>query len=164
MDNEGQGSGDEARTDSRAELRQRALRLLTRREHARLELRRKLAPHAESLDQLDEVLDELAQSGWLSEVRFVESMIHQKAGRFGSARIRRDLQLRGVSAQHSSEAVAVLKDSELDRARAVWQQKFGRAPADLRDAAKQMRFLLGRGFAADVVRQVVPKVEVSSAP
>ena len=150
--------------ESRAELRQRALRLLTRREHARLELRRKLAPHAQSPEQLDDVLDELEQSGWLSEARFVESMVHQRSGRFGSARIRRELQQRGVSAQHSSEAVAALKGSELERARAVWQQKFGQAPADLREAARQMRFLLGRGFAAEVIRRVVPDVEVSSPP
>lgn len=154
----------ESRRESRAELRQRALRLLTRREHARLELRRKLAPHAESTELLEDVLDELAQSGWLNEARFVESMIHQRAGRFGTARIRRELQQRGVSAHQSSEAVAVLKDSELERARAVWQQKFGQAPADLREAARQMRFLLGRGFASDVVRRVVPDVGVSSTP
>jgi regulatory protein len=151
-------------TDARAELRQRALRLLMRREHARLELRRKLAPHAESAELLDAVLDELVQSGWLSEVRFVESMIYQRAGRFGRARIRQDLQQRGVPAQQCSEALALLKDSELDRARAVWQQKFGHPPADVREAARQMRFLLGRGFAAEVVRRVVPKVEVSSPP
>ena len=46
-------------------LRERALRLLARREHARLELSRKLAPHAESAEQLAALLDNLAERGLL---------------------------------------------------------------------------------------------------
>jgi len=37
-------------------LRERALGFLARREHSRTELRRKLAPHAESPEELDALL------------------------------------------------------------------------------------------------------------
>jgi regulatory protein len=48
-----------------------------------------------------------------------------------------------------------LRSSELDRARAVWQGRFGAVPADARERARQMRFLAGRGFSAEVIRSVV---------
>ncbi|MBL8303415.1 MAG: RecX family transcriptional regulator, partial [Ideonella sp.] len=39
--------------------------------------------------------------------------------------------------------------------RAVWQRRFGAAPADPREAARQARFLAGRGYSAEVVRRVL---------
>ena len=51
---------------------------------------------------------------------------------------------------------AQLTGTELQRARAVWRQRFGDQPADTpQERARQMRFLATRGFAADVVRRVV---------
>ena len=42
-------------------LRSRAVAILARREHSRAELARKLAPHAESREEVEAVLDELAE-------------------------------------------------------------------------------------------------------
>mgnify|MGYP000975580650 CR=1 FL=1 len=72
-------------------LRARALSYLARREHSRVEMRRKLAPHAESPEQLDSLLDTLEAQGLLSIERFAESVVHRRAGRFGAARIRQEL-------------------------------------------------------------------------
>ena len=44
---------------------------------------------------------------------------------------------------------------QLDRAREIWRKKFGQAAADASERARQIRFLVSRGFAADVVRRVV---------
>jgi regulatory protein len=54
-----------------------------------------------------------------------------------------------------AQALAALKDTELERAREVWQKKFGEAAQDPRERAKQARFLLTRGFAAEVVSKLV---------
>ena len=48
-----------------------------------------------------------------------------------------------------------LRDSELQRAAQLWQRKFGAVAQDARERARQMRFLAGRGFSADVIRRVV---------
>ena len=40
-------------------LRERAIRMLVRREHARAELARKLAPYAESVEEVDILLNDL---------------------------------------------------------------------------------------------------------
>ena len=41
------------------------------------------------------------------------------------------------------------------RARAVWGRKFGCLAEDAAARARQMRFLAGRGFSAEVIRRVV---------
>jgi len=144
-----------ARARAQPSLKGRALRYLSRREHSRLELRRKLAPHAESPEQLDRVLDELEAARLLSNRRFAESLVYRKAARFGTALIRHELRSHKLDADLVDGQVAALNDSELARARALWEGRFGE-PADAPQArAKQYRFLLSRGFRADVVRRVV---------
>ena len=47
-----------------------------------------------------------------------------------------------------------LRATELERAQAVWRQRFGTVATDANERARQMRFLAARGFAGDVVRRV----------
>lgn len=136
-------------------LKGRALKYLAAREHSRAELRRKLQPHEEAPGQLDALFDELEAAGWLSAERFVESVLHRKAARFGAARLKHELQGHGLPAETVAEAVGRLRDSELERARAVWQRKFGAPADDAAGRARQMRFLVNRGFPSEVVRRVV---------
>jgi regulatory protein len=154
-------------------LKARAVQWLAQREHSRLELRRKLLRAARQRDEagadargagaeapdrsaeVDALLDWLVVNKHLSEARFVESRVHARSARFGALRIVQEL------AQHGSALDAAtaeqLKASELGRARTIWQRKFGAAPpaAGPAERAKQMRFLAGRGFSAEVIRRVV---------
>jgi hypothetical protein len=84
-------------TDSRDELKARALRYLARREHSRDELARKLAPHAESPELLEALLRELESRKQLSNERFAEARASWLARKYGAARIRQDLKSKGVS-------------------------------------------------------------------
>lgn len=136
-------------------LKGRALRLLSAREHSRVELERKLARFEQAPGELRQALDELQAKGFISEQRVVESVLHRRAGRLGAARIRQELQDKGLDRQLVEQAVAELKDSELVRARDVWRRKFAGAPASAAERAKQVRFLLTRGFSAEVVRRVL---------
>jgi regulatory protein len=142
-------------------LKGRALRLLSGREHSRAELERKLAAHEEDPGQLARTLDELQSKGFISEQRVVESVIHRRQAKLGAARIRQELQAKGLAPEAVAGAMASLKDSELARAREVWRRKFDRTAdegspaADAAERGRQMRFLLSRGFGAEVVRRVV---------
>lgn len=140
-------------------LKGRALRYLAAREHSRAELERKLAAHAESPQQLAQVLDELQAKDFISEARVVESVINRRAGRFGAARIRHELQGKGLAPEAVAEAVHGLKASEVERAREVWRKKFGEAATDAAVRGKQMRFLASRGFGAEAIRRVVSQAE-----
>lgn len=136
-------------------LRQRALDLLARREHTRAELQRKLAPHTDDPQELTELLDALTQRGWLSDARFAEALVHDKQAKFGTQRLAHELRERGVDDAVIRDRLAELKETELDRARQVWQSKFGALPEDAKARAKQMRFLQSRGFSFEVIGKVL---------
>ena len=136
-------------------LKGRALRLLGQREHSRSELERKLARYEEEPGTLARALDELAAKDFISEARVVQSVLHRRAARHGAARVRQELLHKGIAPETVAEAIAGLTGSELQRAREVWQQRFGAPPRDAAERAKQVRFMLARGFAADVVAKVL---------
>ncbi len=144
-------------------LKGRALRLLAAREHSRAELERKLSAHEETPGQLTQVLDDLQAKDFINESRVVASVIHRRAARFGAARVKHELQGKGLGAEAVAQAVQGLKATELERAREVWRKKFAAKSDGLaQDAAergKQMRFLAARGFGAEVIRRVVSQAE-----
>ena len=164
-----------ARAAAPLSLKARALRWLAQREHSRAELRRKLLPHAaadgadnednaddassreQAAARVDALLDGLEREQLLSEARFVESRVHLRAARFGVRRIQTELAGHGVALP--AELAARLRGDELERARALWQRRFGTPAADAAGRAKQARFLIGRGFSAEVVRRVVKGLE-----
>jgi regulatory protein len=140
-------------------LKGRALRLLSQREHSRTELERKLAPHEEVPGELAKALDELQARDFINDGRAVDSVVNRRSGKLGSARIKQELAAKGLSGEAVAEAMANLKDSELSRAQEVWRKKFGTSPQDPQEKAKQMRFLLSRGFPSEVVRRIVPDID-----
>ncbi len=136
-------------------LKGRALRLLAGREHSRLELERKLSAHEREPGELTRILDELQAKGFISEERVLESVLHRRAARFGQARLEQELTARGLDRQAIDQAMNELKGTEVERARAIWTRKFSQASGDPRERAHQMRFLMSRGFSAEVARKVV---------
>jgi len=136
-------------------LRARALRLLARREHTRAELEAKLSGEDTDADELAAVLDDFSRRGWISDARVIEQVTHARRTRFGSRRIRQELENKGVSGELIAEAMTGLKESDLEAARGVWRRKFGCAPANAKERARQLRFLQSRGFALDLAMRVV---------
>ena len=136
-------------------LKGRALKLLAAREHSRSELEKKLASHEEVPGELAQALDELQAKGFISEQRVVESVLHRRAARLGTGRVKQELQAKGISAEVMADAIDALRSTEMERAREVWRKKFGEPAVDAAGRAKQMRFLAARGFGADAIRRVV---------
>jgi regulatory protein len=138
--------------DTPAQLKARALRHLARREHSRAELARKLAPHADSSDALQLLLNELESRKQLSDERFAEQRAHVMARKYGPARIRQDLQSKGIAAE-IAEGVTI--ENEMERARAIIGRKYPTCATTPEERAKRARFLQGRGFSGDVIRRLV---------
>ncbi len=136
-------------------LKGRALRLLSQREHSRAELERKLAAHEEVPGELAKALDELQARDFINEDRVIESVVHRRAGKLGAARVKQELAAKGVSSEAVAAAMEGLRESEYSRALAVWRKKFDRPATDPNERAKQIRFLMTRGFNAEVVRKIV---------
>ncbi len=136
------------------DLRERALRLLARREHSRFELARKLGQAGFVQHDIDPLLDEFEEKNWLSDRRFAESYVADHRARAGSVKLAYDLRQRGVPDSIIEASLNENRSSELARAREIWRKKFSLSPTGAAEKAKQLRFLQGRGFTMDVIRHV----------
>jgi regulatory protein len=142
-------------TGPKLSLTGRALRLLSSREHSRAELQRKLAPHEETPGELAAVLDKLAAKDLQSEQRAVDSLVHRRIAKLGSARIRQEMQAKGMEPEAMAQALDQLRASEQARAFEVWRKKFGGPATTPAERAKQVRFLASRGFGGEAIARVV---------
>ena len=135
------------------------MKYLVRREHSRTELHAKLLLKAAPDDNVDSVLDELAARGWLSDSRAVEQLVRLRRNRFGLQRIAYELRQKGIGEDLINDALPQMRDTELEAARSIWQKKFGIAPEDAKDKAKQVRFMQSRGFMPDVIFKVLRSID-----
>jgi regulatory protein len=136
-------------------LRERALRLLARREHSRAELARKLRADLRPDDDLEALLDELTARKLLSDERYAESRVRVLSRKFGAARIANELRAKGLDKALAEHASSTARLTEVERAREVWRRKFRIAPKTSEERARQMRFLQSRGFSFDAIRAAV---------
>ena len=141
----------------------RAVGLLSRREHSRYELARKLQRHLteqESMVDIERVLDQLAEQKMLSDPRFAASLVRQRSSRYGNLRIARDLRDRGVAPADADMAMKQGAGSEAQRALTTWSRRFDTLPTSAEERGRQGRFLQARGFSMDVITRVLAgKVE-----
>lgn len=136
-------------------LHTRAMKYLVRREHSRAELHAKLLLKATPDDNVDKILDDLAARGWLADSRAVEQLVGLRRNRFGMQRIAYELRQKGIDEDLISDALQQMRDTELEAARSIWQRKFGIAPEDAKDKARQVRFMQSRGFMPDVIFKIL---------
>ena len=141
--------------DKAPSVKARAVSLLAQREYSRQELTDKLTAAQASPEEVEQALAQLEAKGLVNDARVVETLVNRRSGKLGASRLRQELQAKGVSPELVAETMAGLKGSELARAQAVWQKKFGQLAATSAERNKQARFLASRGFSGDVVRQVV---------
>lgn len=140
-------------------LKARALRYLSAREHSRMELARKLARYAQEGEDIDALLDRLEAANLLSQERFSESLVNRRSARFGNSRILSELKSHGIDADALTDIKTGLEQDESARAREVWLRKFGTLPDNANDRAKQMRFLMQRGFSNRAIRAAMRNID-----
>ena len=136
-------------------LRERALRLLARREHSLAELAGKLRAYASPEEELEALLEDLSRRRLLSDERYAESRAHALSRKYGAARIAHELRAKGLDKGLAEQASGAARATEVERAREVWRRRFRVAPKTREERAKQMRFLQSRGFSFDAIRAVV---------
>jgi len=101
-------------------------------------------------------VDALAAAGLQSDVRFAEAFLSVRMERGeGPVRIRFGLVQRGVDEALIEDCLAPVSDDWVLIAERVWRRLFdGRCPDDLKERARQYRFLTQRGFSADHIKAV----------
>ena len=142
-------------------IEQRAVYLLSRREHSRAELLRKLTQKGFEANAVKRVLDTLEARNWQSDERFSSSFIRQRVQqRHGPRKILAQLSQRGVQ----GEAVHMeLQQQNVDwtaLAREALYRKFKQpAGRDPKELARRHRFLASRGFSMEHIRKAIDWLE-----
>lgn len=86
-----------------------------------------------------------------------------RKNKFGSQRIVHELREKGIAENLIAAALPNIRETEQENACEVWRKKFGVMPANAKELGRQMRFLMGRGFTADVIRQVLRHADEEEA-
>nr|VFK25303.1 MAG: regulatory protein [Candidatus Kentron sp. MB]VFK33465.1 MAG: regulatory protein [Candidatus Kentron sp. MB]VFK76225.1 MAG: regulatory protein [Candidatus Kentron sp. MB] len=135
----------------------KALSLLARREHSAVELSRKLGAKGFEEEVVASVISQLRNKDLLSDARFTESFVRQRiASGYGPVRIRQELRQRGIEEDTIGQNLWHEETEWMHRAASIRHKRFGTArPKDLRDRARQARFLMYRGFASEHIYQVL---------
>lgn len=140
----------------RAELSatQRALGLLTRREHSRKELTRKLTSRGMDAGEVETAVEKLSRDGWQDDCRFAQSLVRARSsGGYGPLRIRAELTTHGLDRETIASALDTFHGDWAENASDLVRRRYGPvATLDLNQRRKAADFLLRRGFDAASIR------------
>lgn len=139
---------------------QRALALLVRREHSRLELDRKLRARGVAPEEAAAAVQRMHEAGWQDDARFATSLARSRAGNgYGPLRIRAELgchHLDDVAIAAAFDALAEAGEGDWPaHAGALVRRRFGSGDLDPKQRRKAADLLLRRGFDGDTVRAVL---------
>ena len=143
-------------------IRKKAMDYLSRREHSRYELYKKISTHNFNKDLINQELDLLIRDGLLSDERFVEAFIHsRKKNGKGPLKISAELQQRGADESLINKYIEEIENSEwLASAKQVVEKKLGNnQQLDYDNQLKMMKFLNNRGFTIDQVKITIKKLQ-----
>lgn len=136
---------------------QRAIGLLSRREHSRRELTRKLKVRGIEAEAAEAAVERLAGEGWQDDVRFAESLVRSRsASGYGPLHIRAELGTHGLEREAVASALATFEGDWAANARDLVRRRYGaEALSDLAARRKAADFLARRGFDADTIRSAI---------
>ena len=139
-----------------ATLRAKALELLARREHSRLELRQKLVQRGFTATDIEPVLDALAAEGLLDESRYAELYACGRADKgYGPLRIARELRERGIAQDVVQQTLAALENDWPRTLRTLHRKRFqALIPVDAAGRLQQTRLFRQHGFTLDQIRHL----------
>ena len=130
-----------------AEIYNKALDLLSRREHSRKELFIKLTKRFQSKEDINLTLDRLEGKYLLSDSRFAEEYVQARRKKgFGQIKISAELEKRGVNESLISNEIDKFDDWE-NLAELSFKKRFPDGPSkDFQMLQKQKNFLSNKGF------------------
>jgi regulatory protein len=140
---------------SATNIKSKALYFLSRREYAYQELFTKLKKYSDNEGEIRQVLDNLRESGYLSEQRFIQSFINSRSKKHGLLKIKYQLSQKTTDSDLVNQIINDTDFDEVTLARELFKKKFGIVATDRQELAKQIRFLQNRGFSYSIIKQVI---------
>ncbi|KTD25892.1 MULTISPECIES: recombination regulator RecX [Legionella] len=139
-----------------------ALRLLGRREHSARELVIKLAQRGYDSKEVSEAIAQCQRLGLQSDARFVETLCHTRIRQgCGPLKISQELQTKHIDRELIDNVLEREQENWVTYALDVWHKKFkNQGEISFKELQKRQRFLLYRGFTADIIAKVIAEVGV----
>jgi len=146
-------------------IKQRAFRLLGRRQHSSSELRRKLWNKDYEQKLIDEVIEDLKKNGYLDDREFIRAFVAEKskAKNWSSKKIKGELFKRGVASKLIDEMLSEQPtESDLESAMKLAKKKNevllkrNLEPKEMRN--KLSTYLFSKGFDYDLIKDVCNKL------
>lgn len=139
-----------------ADIYNKALDLLSRREHSRKELFLKLTTRFNLKDDINLALDKLEKKKLLCDSRFAEEYVQARRRKgFGPIKISAELETRGVQDSLISKEISRFDDWDT-LAKLAFNKKFpDGAKKDFKELQKQKNFLTNKGFSFYQIESVL---------
>ncbi len=139
------------------DVKQSAYVFLSKREHSKLELRLKLLNKNFNIDDIEPVLDALAEQDIQSDLRYGQTVLRKRINKgYGLNYVVAELEQKGLATDTISR---VIRDEQIDwfeLARHVCETRFGNSEMTTKkDKAKRIRFLQYRGFDFEQISAVL---------
>ena len=134
----------------------KALDLLSRREHSRKELFIKLTKRFDCKDEINLTLDQLEENNLLCDSRFTEEYVHSRRRKgFGPVKISMELEKKGVKDSLISSEIDKFNDWE-KLAELSFKKRFpDGASKNFKELQKQKNFLTNKGFSFYQIESVL---------
>jgi len=134
----------------------KALDLLSRREHSRKELYIKLTKRFDCKDEINLTLDQLEENNLLCDSRFTEEYVHSRRRKgFGPVKISMELEKRGVKDSLISSEIDKFNDWD-KLAELSFKKRFpDGASKNFKELQKQKNFLTNKGFSFYQIESVL---------
>ena len=135
----------------------KALDLVSRREHSCYELIQKLNKRfPETMPVIEDVVQKLVTNNILNDERFAEMYLNSRARKgFGPKKIEMELNSKKIDSSVIANAIAEY-DSWAENAENELLKKFkGIKPNDFNSKMKQKQFLFNRGFSTQIIEQIL---------
>ncbi|HSW54146.1 MAG TPA: regulatory protein RecX [Ignavibacteriaceae bacterium] len=146
-------------------IKQRAFRLLGRRQHASFELSRKLWNKDYEQKLIDEVIDDLQKKGYLDDKEFIRAFVADKSKtkNWSVKRIKGELFKRGIASKLIDETlIDQPREADIENAMKLANKKYevllkrNLERKDLRN--KLSTYLFSKGFDYDLIKEVCDRL------
>lgn len=148
-----------------AAIRDACFRYLSGRDHSSFELKQKVGKKGYKESDIEHVIEELSDSGYLDDEKFAAKFVEEKTdlNQWGPKKIRSHLYKKGID-KKIIDGVLSQKTDDLQLQQIcvdlVMKRKrhFLRENDDFKRKQKIYRYLAGRGFSASVIKKTLPRI------
>lgn len=145
---------------TKAETKEKALRLLEFRSHSEYELRSKLKQKGAKDEDTDEVIEFLTEYGFLDDLKYACARARDLSNlkKYGKIRIIAELRHKGIASDIIDEAVSALETDEAEMLYPMVLKKLG-GDFERKNTEKTIRYFASRGYNISDIKNVIDEIK-----